>query len=84
MRPLPSARAKAVSPGGKLIHFGTSARPLHEQLSCNKREIVSLQYYADAVQTLGIMGILTPSEVRKSEERIVKRIPERLMREVTE
>ena len=84
MKPLPSARAKAVSPGGKLIHFGTSARPLHEQLGCDKREVASLQYYADAVQTLGIMGILTPSEVRKVEERIVKRIPARMMVEVTE
>ena len=45
---------------------------------------MSLQYYADAIQRLGISEILTPSEVRKAEERIVKRIPERLMREVTE
>ena len=84
MKSLACARLITGALGIKSILFGTTARPLHEQLGCDKREVLSLQYYADAVQTLGIMGILTPSEVRKSEERIVKRIPERLMREVTE
>lgn len=81
---LPSVRAKAATPGGKLICFGTTVRPLCEQLGCDPREVASLQYYADAVLRLGINEILTPSEVRKAEERIVKRIPERLLKEVTE
>lgn len=84
MKSLACARLKTGALGKKSILFGTTARPLHEQLGCDKRVVLSLQYYADAVQTLGAMGILTPFEVRKAEERIVKRIPERLMREVTE
>ena len=84
MKALACARLRTGVPGRKSILFGTTARPLHEQLGCDKREVASLQCYADAVQTLGIMGILTPSEVRKVEERIVKRIPARMMAEVTE
>ena len=84
MKSLACARLKTGALGKKTILFGTTARPLHEQLGCDKRKVASLQCYADAVQTLGISGILTPAEVRKAEERIVKRFPEKLIAEVTE
>lgn len=84
MKALACARLRTGVPGRKSILFGTTARPLHEQLGCDKREVASLQCYADAVQRLGISGILTPAEVRKAEERIVKRFPEKLIAEVTE
>lgn len=84
MKSLACARLITGALGIKSILFGTTARPLHEQLGCDPRDVASLQYYTDAVQRLGISGILTPAEVRKAEERIVKRFPEKLKAEVTE
>lgn len=62
------------------LMFGLLAPKLHEQIKCSANIMAHHQRDADYVTALRMRGILTRSETRKAEMRIIKGIESTLKR----
>lgn len=54
------------------LRFGATAPKLHEQLECKPEKVEQHQKDLDAITRLRVRGILTHSEVKKAELRVIK------------
>lgn len=57
-----------------ILELGLTARKLHEQLGCEPAKVEQLQNDLDAINRLMMRGVLSHSEVRKAEKRVIKKL----------